>query len=118
MWSGLGAELPTSAVAWVGGWRLAVVGDGRQPGVLVRSYVLLFVHGMWYLVSQVSKSTSMATAVAFTALCFSYMGRIRPTPLAAPQKPVRGRGGLPGDARTESAAWRAGDARSAGGDAA
>ena len=39
----------------------------------------------WYLVSQVSKSTSMATAVAFTALCFSYMGRIRPTPLAAPQ---------------------------------
>ena len=33
-------------------------------------------------------------------------------------KPVRGRGGLPGDARTESAAWRAGDTRSAGGDAA
>ena len=37
----------------------------------------------WHLVSQVSKSTSMATAVAFTALCFAYMGRIRPIPLAA-----------------------------------
>ena len=36
----------------------------------------------WYLVSQVSKSTSMVTAVAFTALCFAYMGRIRPIPLA------------------------------------
>ena len=41
----------------------------------------------WYLVSQMSKSTSMATAVAFTALCFAYMGRIRPIPLARLSKP-------------------------------
>ena len=41
--------------------------------------------------SPMSKSTSMATAVAFTALCFSYMGRIRPTPLAAPQTCARAR---------------------------
>ena len=45
----------------------------------------------WSLAAQVSRSTSVVTAVAFTALCFAYLGRIRPTPLAAAQTCARAR---------------------------
>ena len=45
----------------------------------------------WSLAAQVSSSTSVVTAVAFTALCFAYLGRIRPTPLAAAQTCARAR---------------------------
>ena len=41
--------------------------------------------------SPLTRSTSVVTAVAFTALCFAYLGRIRPTPLAAAQTCARAR---------------------------
>jgi len=41
--------------------------------------------------SPMTRSTSVVTAVAFTALCFAYLGRIRPTPLAAAQTCARAR---------------------------
>ena len=45
----------------------------------------------WSLAAQVSRSTSVVTAVAFTALCFAYLGRTMPTPLATPQTCARAR---------------------------
>ena len=45
----------------------------------------------WSLAAQVSSSTSVVTEVAFTALCFAYLGRTMPTPLATPQTCARAR---------------------------
>ena len=43
------------------------------------------------LSAQMSRSISVVTAVAFTALCFAYLGRTMPTPLATPQTCARAR---------------------------
>ena len=45
----------------------------------------------WSLAAQVSRSTLLVTAVAFTALCFAFVGRTMPTSLAAPQTCARAR---------------------------
>ena len=45
----------------------------------------------WSLAARVLRLISVVTAVAFTALCFAYLGRTMPTPLATPQTCARAR---------------------------